>query len=274
MFVVKRHEFIHHDKKRMHKKAQTLARRSIKGLLLPVFPGLGLVVFACRALPFIGLVSDTLRCPKSDIIWQSENSERKVVMIKNLVVKTRSYRRFDESDRIMRDVLVDLVDTARMAASAANKQPQKYAIVNHPAACERMFSTCAWAAKLTDWEGPQPGERPTGYIVILRDAELSLNDIFSTWDAGIAAQTMMLSAVERGWGGCMICSFRKEECAQILGVKRKELEPLMVIALGRPVEDCRIEDVEADGSIDYWRDEAQVHHVPKRKLNEVLALEL
>ena len=195
-------------------------------------------------------------------------------MIKGLVVKTRSYRRFDEADRIPRDVLVDLVDTARMVASAGNRQPLKYAIVSDPDACERLFGCCTWAAQLKDWGGPQVGERPTGFIVICKDMALSMNDTFTAWDTGIAAQTMMLGAVERGYGGCMIAAFRKEQCAEVLGLDRDVLEPSVILALGKPVEDCRIVDAKADGSVAYWRDEQQVHFVPKRSLNEVLALEL
>ena len=195
-------------------------------------------------------------------------------MIKELVTKTRSYRRFDESTRIPFEVLEGLVDTVRGVASAANRQPLKYVIVSKEEACEKLFEACTWAGALKDWGGPQPGERPTGYIVLLKDAELSMNDKFSAWDAGIAMQTIMLDAVEQGFGGCFIGAFNKGKCMEVIGLDPKRYRPQIVIALGKPVEDCRVVGVPEDGSTTYWRDEEQVHYVPKRNLDEVLVARL
>ena len=197
-----------------------------------------------------------------------------MLMIKELAARTRSYRRFDESDRIPADVLEDLVKTARNVASAANRQPLKYVTVSGEKACAKLFKTCSWAAQLTDWDGPEPGERPTGYIVVLKDTELSMNDIFSAWDMGIAIQTIMLAAVEQGYGGCFIGAFKKKKCAKVIGVDADRYSPQIVIALGKPAEDCRLEPCPECGSTLYWRDSDDVHHVPKRGLNEVLLARL
>lgn len=191
-------------------------------------------------------------------------------MIEELVARTRSYRRFDESRRIPQEVLVNLVDIARIVGSAGNRQPLKYAVVSGEDACARLFGACSWAAALKDWKGPEEGERPTGYIVVMVDSQLSMNDRFSAWDTGIAAQTMMLAANEQGFGGCMIAAFSKKRCAEVTGLDPDRYVPALVLALGVPVEDCRLADVPEGGDVTYWRDGERVHHVPKRPLQEVL----
>ena len=47
-------------------------------------------------------------------------------MLRNLVLKNRSYRGFDESVRISRETLEGFVDCARLCPSSVNKQPLKY----------------------------------------------------------------------------------------------------------------------------------------------------
>ena len=191
-------------------------------------------------------------------------------MLHDLVKACRSYRRFDEATRIERSTLVSWIDAVRLVASSGNAQPLRYALVTDELACEKVFSCCAWAKALPDWPGPEPGERPSAYIVILSDCDRTLADVFTAWDEGIAAQTIMLQAVEAGFGGCIIASFKKRSMAEALGVDADRFQPDLVLALGKPVEDVRIVDLPAGGATEYWRDEAGVHYVPKRALSSVL----
>ena len=184
--------------------------------------------------------------------------------MQDIIKACRSYRRFDESDRIDRKLLTAWVDAARLVASSGNAQPLRYAIVSDERACERVFSCCAWAKALPDWPGPVPGERPSAYVVVCRDNDRTLADTFTAWDEGIAAQTIMLQAVEAGFGGCIIASFKKRSMAEALGVDADRFQPDLVLALGKPVEDVRIVDLPAGGATEYWRDEAGVHYVPCR----------
>ncbi len=185
---------------------------------------------------------------------------------KDLVKSNRSCRRFDSSVKLDTHTLEGLVDLARHTASAANKQPLKYMISADPAKNEEVFSCLAWAAYLKDWKGPEKEEQPTGYIVILGDT--SIADKF--WcDHGIAAQTMLLGARAQGLGGCIFGAINIKKLKTILNIG-DHLEVKLVIALGKPVEEIRIDDLGEDGDIKYWRDETQVHHVPKRKLEDLI----
>lgn len=187
-------------------------------------------------------------------------------MLEDLVRNSRSYRRFDASVAIAEETLRELIHLTRFAPSAANRQPLKYVLSCTPETNDIIFPCLAWAGYLKDWGGPAENERPTGYILILGDDRISPT---VSCDHGIAAQTIMLGAVERGLGGCMIASIKRDKLMQALGLP-DYVSILLVLALGQPVEDVVVDPVADNGSIQYWRDEAGVHHVPKRTLEDII----
>jgi nitroreductase len=187
-------------------------------------------------------------------------------MIDDLIRRNRSYRRFHENEPVNAETLKDLVNLARLSASAGNLQPLKYLLANDPATCGLIFPCLKWAGYLLDWDGPQEGERPPAYIIVLGDTSISKD--FSC-DHGIAAQSILLGAVERGLGGCIVGSINRPRLMRDLGIA-SHLDVLIAIALGRPAETVVIESVEDE--IRYWRDTKGVHHVPKRALEDIVIL--
>jgi len=185
--------------------------------------------------------------------------------LKEIVSRTRSYRRFEEAQRFEYSTLEALVDLARLSASGANRQPLKYLIYNSPEDCSRIFPSIVWAAYLKDWDGPVQGERPSGYIIILGDKTISEGFGF---DPGIAAQSIMLGATEAGYGGCMIASIRREILREELRIPER-FEILLILSLGKPLEKVVIEEIR-NGDVKYWRDAEAIHHVPKRSLEELI----
>ena len=186
--------------------------------------------------------------------------------IRELVLKNRSYRRFYQEHEIERTTLVELVDLARHSASGNNLQPLKFFLSADPETNAAIFPCTRWAGSLKDWDGPEEGERPSAYILILGDMDIS--DSFGV-NHGIAAQSILLGATEKGLGGCMIGSVQRVVLHRELGLA-ENLHILLVIALGKPKETVVIDPVGPDGSITYWRDEQNVHHVPKRSLGELI----
>ena len=187
-------------------------------------------------------------------------------MLKELVHKSRSYRRFDQDVAVERETLRELVDLARHSPAAANRQPLKYILSCDAETNGRIFPHTRWAGALRDWPGPVEGEWPAAYIVILGDTEISKG--FGC-DHGIAAQSIMLGATEKGLGGCMLGALDRPKLREVLSIP-EQYEILLVLALGKPVEKVVIEDLPPDGSINYWRDETSVHHVPKRSLDDII----
>ncbi len=187
-------------------------------------------------------------------------------MLRELITNTRSYRRFHGDYIIGRDTLRELIDLARLGASAANKQSLRYIL-----SCDReqnalIFPHLEWAGYLKDWRGPAEGERPSAYIVILDNTKTTLS--FGC-DYGIAAQNIMLGAKEKGLGGCMIASINRDRLREALSIPDIYAISL-VLALGRPREEVVLEEVGASGDIKYWRDENDVHHVPKKLLEDII----
>jgi nitroreductase len=189
-------------------------------------------------------------------------------MLREMVLKNRSYRRFFEDAAIGRDTLTELVDLARNTASARNLQPLRYILSADRETNARIFPNLFWAMDLKDWPGPAEGERPAAYIVMVI-AKGSKMTFISDCDIGIAAQTILLGAVEKGLGGCMIASILKDNLREALKIP-EEYEPHLVIALGKPKEKVVIEELLPDGDCKYWRDNEGVHHVPKRRLEDVI----
>lgn len=187
-------------------------------------------------------------------------------ILKGLILKNRSYRRFCQEKAIKVGTLKELVDLARLSPSASNLQPLKYILSCDPQKNALIFPHLAWAGYLKDWKGPAEGEKPSAYIIILGDTEISRN--FGC-DHGIAAQSILLGATEKGLGGCMIASIDERGLRKALEIPN-QYEILLVIALGKPKEKVKIEKVGSNGDIKYWRDKEGTHHVPKRELNEII----
>ncbi|MBN2538520.1 MAG: nitroreductase family protein [Deltaproteobacteria bacterium] len=188
-------------------------------------------------------------------------------MIRDLITKNRSYRRFHQDCPVSLDTLRELVDLARLSASATNKQPLKYMLFCDPDRNAMVFSTLAWAASLKDWPGPSEGERPSAYIIILEDKGLS--NPYVKYDVGIAAQSILIGATEMGLGGCMIAAIKREKLREKLAIPAS-CEIVLVVALGKPKEEVVIDEVSPSGDTTYWRDGDNVHHVPKRSLENII----
>lgn len=179
--------------------------------------------------------------------------------------QNRSYRRFFQNESISEEQLTMMVDAARLSPSSRNVQPIKFYMCNNREMNDRIFPNLGWAGYLKEWDGPAEGERPSAYIILLHDTSVSQG---YSCDNGIFAQSILLQAVDLGFGGCMIATFKKDEITQLLRLP-KYLTPIMVIALGKPKEVVVIDDIKM-GDVKYWRDAGNIHHVPKRTLDELI----
>ncbi len=187
-------------------------------------------------------------------------------MVRDLIFKNRSYRRFFQEEPVSLETLRELVDLARYSPSARNAQPLRFILSNEPKNNAVIFKHLAWAGYLKDWAGPEEGERPAAYILIVGDREIS--PTFGS-DHGIASQSILLGAVEKGLGGCIIGSIQRPGLQAALHIPNK-YEILLCLALGKPKETVVLEAVGPGGDIKYYRDAAQVHHVPKRSLDDLI----
>jgi nitroreductase len=187
-------------------------------------------------------------------------------MLPDLTMKSRSYRRFWQEVAVEYGTLRELVDLGRLSPSAGNMQPLRYILSCDPKKNALVFQNLVWARYIENWPGPPEGERPSAYIIILEDKEIE-HPLHC--DHGIAAQSILLGATEKGLGGCIIGAINKPNLQEVLNMPDR-YEILLVLALGKPKEKVVVEKLEPDGCIKYWRDSEGVHHVPKRALDDII----
>ncbi|MCD4791936.1 MAG: nitroreductase family protein [Bacteroidales bacterium] len=192
-------------------------------------------------------------------------------MLQELINLNRSCRRFYEDEKITEETLISLIELARISPSPRNQQALKFILINDVEMNKKIFPLLGWAAAIPDWDGPIEGERPAAYIIIIGDNSIieKGKKTYHEVASGIAAQSIMLGAAEKGIGGCMIAAIKRKPLREILNLPEK-FEILLVPALGKPKEKIVIEEMPENGNYDYWRDEDMVHHVPKRSLEEII----
>ena len=190
-------------------------------------------------------------------------------MLKELVIKNRSYRGFDENYSFTKEQLESYIDLTRYTASSVNAQPLKYKIVFEKNEVEAVRPLTRWARALPDMVLPHPNMHATAFIIICQDTDISPNLARYQKDIGIVAQTITLAAVEDGLGGCMIGNFTPDEVKETLNLA-ENLTPMLIIALGKPAEEIVIKEIDNGESTKYYRDENDIHYVPKRKLKDIL----
>lgn len=186
-------------------------------------------------------------------------------MIKEILKKNRTYRRFDNSVQITKEQVIDWIDGARYCASAKNAQPLKYIIVTDTDECAETYQWVKWAGYLTEWDGPIQEERPTAYILQLLDTSISTNPLC---DDGLQLQAITMAAVEEGFGACIFKSFNNGALRKQFNLP-EHLQILYVVAFGKPVEEVVIEPISGE-DYKYWRTEDQKHHVPKRPIEDII----
>lgn len=186
-------------------------------------------------------------------------------MLKDLLVKNRSYRIYDDSSKMSHEELLELIELVKFCPATRNAQSLKYLIVNSAEECEKVFPALKWAGFLKDWNGAKEGERPTSYIIQLLDTNI-LKDCGC--DDGIHAHTILLGATEKGYGGCIIKSFSHPVIRTLFDIP-EDMQLRLIIAIGKPNETIILEDIK-DGDYKYWRDDEDKHHVPKRGMDELV----
>jgi nitroreductase len=193
------------------------------------------------------------------------NKKYQPVGVYKTILSRRSIRRFKQKP-IPLKLLKKFVNGARLAPSAANLQPIEFFIVNNKSLCSKVFETLGWAAYIKPKWVPSEKERPVAYIIML------INDPKNKYylrDVSFASENIVLAAEEEGIGSCILCKVDRKKLRKNLKIT-KDIIVDSVIALGYKAEKSVAEDYK--GSVEYWRDENEVLHVPKRKLVDIIHL--
>ncbi len=182
--------------------------------------------------------------------------------LRDLVYKNRSYRSFSPDRAVTKAELREFVELCGLCPSAANKQPLRFRLCAGSAEMAAVLPHIRFAAALPDRHFPPEGHEPPAAVVICMDRRVTESASACLWDAGIMAQTMLLAAAEKRLGGCMVGNFSREGLTEALALP-EHLTPLLVVVFGEPDETVVLEPCRAGDKTAYYRDENDVHHVPK-----------
>ena len=188
--------------------------------------------------------------------------------LKELISRARTCRRFKGEHRLSSETLAELVDHARLSASARNHQVLRFITIADKDTCEAMNALVVMGGSLTPEQRATARQHPGGFIVIAGPEKM---DDFALMDVGIAAQSINLAAGEAGLACCMIGAVKKNEAAALLDLP-KGLQVRLVLALGEPDEVRRLVGRRSDGTLTYYRDENDEHCVPKISLDEAIII--
>lgn len=187
-------------------------------------------------------------------------------ILKKLMEQNRSTRIFDENRRISPDSLRELIDLTRLCPSGRNLQPLRYRIAVTPEECAAIFPALKWAGYYTDWEGPEPGQRPAAYLIQCLDTALTPSCLC---DDGLQLEAITLGAVALDLRCCIIKAFNPQLVTEALRLPA-EMTPLYIVALGYGAEKTAIVPLGEDGDIRYFRTPDGTHCVPKRDLDDLI----
>lgn len=178
----------------------------------------------------------------------------------------RSIRRFTQAP-VPKVALDAMANAARMAPTATNCQPLRFAVVSNQALCRQIFPLTGWAGRIPDGSaGPTEATQPTAYIAILVDQTIMQRD---DTDAGAAAMSILLTAQSQGIASCWLGSIKREQILALLGIDAGRFALHTVVALGYPAMQSKAVPTK-DGDIAYYLESPDVLCVPKRDPREVI----
>lgn len=182
--------------------------------------------------------------------------------IAKLLLRNRSHRAYDNSFQVREDQLRRIIDVNRLTPSARNQQVLRFRMVLDNEA-DKVLPHIKMGAALPELHLPEKGSEPRAFIIICSTVEESR---FVDIDLGIAAQSMLLQAVEIGLNGICIAAFDKQKIREELQLP---FEPLLILAIGRGKDNIQLSEISANESHNYYRKEG-VHYVPKLTIEELI----
>ena len=189
--------------------------------------------------------------------------------IMKLMEWCRTYRRFDQAKPVPENVLENIMEAARLANSASNRQQLRFLVVKSPEMVEKLFTFTHWAAILPKELGqPKDGEHPVLFIVPTYEASEKAK--WTDVDIGIAETRMTLAAAAEGVGSCILANIERDPIRDVLGLPAS-IEIATIVAFGYPTHESHIVSMK-DGDVKYYLDEKKDYCVPKRSREDLFRI--
>lgn len=183
------------------------------------------------------------------------------------VLERRTIRLFRQE--VIEDRAIEkMIDAARKASCASNKQRLRYIAVRSRELTEKILPLTAYAGLVQPRRNPVPGVSSPYAFLAVTATETPSAHLYA--DAGAAIQSIEFAAWEQGIGCCWLGSFKQKEVASLLGLPDPE-RLIYLVALGYPAEEPCEDEVDAEGDVKYFLDENNRLHVPKYSVEALLS---
>ena len=180
-----------------------------------------------------------------------------------LLLRNRSFRGYDKEHVVHPLQLEAIVSVNTRIASSVNMQALRFRLVTKGPEADKVGAHIRMGRALPQLHLPFPGTEPEAFIVVCTTVpENASVDI----DLGISLQSMLLKAVDLGLGGLIIRNFDRAELKQELALP---LDPVAVLAIGKPAEKIELVPVRKGQDLRYWRENG-VHYVPKIVVEDLI----
>ena len=180
-----------------------------------------------------------------------------------LLRRNRSYRGYDKSCVVTMAQLRRIAEVCTKVPSGRNQQVLRFKLVTRDTGADRMQGLYKLGGALPELHLPFPGTEPEAFIIICSVKE---PDRWVNMDIGIAAQSMLLKAVELGLGGICIGAFNLSAVTEAFGLT---CQPQLVLAIGKPAEQIELTPVHEGDDLKYYRENG-IHFVPKIALDDLI----
>ena len=181
----------------------------------------------------------------------------------SLLKKNRSYRGYDPAYKVPLTALEQMVAVNMLLPSAKNQQALRFKLVTEESGAEKVLENIKLGGMLPELHLPFPGTEPKAFIIIcttVPDSKMLHVDV------GIAAQSMLLKAVDMGYNGLIIGAFNAKNITEKFSLP---YPPVLILAIGKGNEKIELTEISADESHAYWRENG-THFVPKVRWKELI----
>jgi nitroreductase len=137
-------------------------------------------------------------------------------------IKDRRSIRSYKSEQIPKDKIEKLLEVARLAPSAANRQNWKFIVVENDQTKKQLVTACNYQA----------------FVGTASHVIVGIGDPTQKWhqvDLAIALEHIVLEAVELGLGTCWIGAFDEAEVKRILKIPQDK-KVVALLTMGVPAE--------------------------------------
>lgn len=183
---------------------------------------------------------------------------------RELLKQRRTVRLFQQK-KVSDELLSYLVDAARLASCASNKQRLRYTVVRTPELVLEVLKHTRWAGLVQPRRTPQAGATAPAAFIVMTTTETELSELLCA-DAGAAVQSMEFAACDSGLGCCWLGAIDREAIEKLLGCGKI----VYLAAVGYPAETPRSVEVSAEESVAYYIDENDTLTVPKIRLEDIM----